>query len=47
VLHGDLDPGHREELDRAMDALSLSRDQENVLGLSAIVHRNPGLPLAP
>jgi len=36
VLHGDLDPGHREELDRAMDALSLTRDQENVLGLSAL-----------
>jgi len=36
VLHGELDPGHKEELDRTIDALPLTGDQEDVLGLSAL-----------
>lgn len=36
VLHGELDPGHKEELDRTIDGLPLTDDQENVLGLSAM-----------
>ena len=36
ILHGELDPGHQEELDRTIDNLPLSNDLENVLGLSAI-----------
>jgi hypothetical protein len=36
VLHGELDPGHRDELDQALDALPLSGGQEVLLGLSAI-----------
>jgi hypothetical protein len=36
VLHGQLDPGHKEELDRAIDRLPLTADQETVLGLSAM-----------
>src|SRR5437867_1283413 len=35
-LHGDLDPGHLEELDRTIDALPLTREHEIVLGLSAL-----------
>jgi Iron-containing redox enzyme len=36
VLHGELDPGHQEELDRTIDVLPVTDDQENVLGLSAM-----------
>jgi pyrroloquinoline quinone (PQQ) biosynthesis protein C len=36
VLHGELDPGHKEELDRTIDDLPLTDDQELVLGLSAM-----------
>jgi hypothetical protein len=36
ILHGELDPGHRDELDQTLDALPLSRDHEVLLGLSAI-----------
>jgi Iron-containing redox enzyme len=36
VLHGEFDPGHREELDRTIDTLPVTDDQENVLGLSAM-----------
>jgi hypothetical protein len=36
VLHGELDPGHRDELDQTLDSLPLSRDHELLLGLSAI-----------
>jgi hypothetical protein len=36
VLHGKLDPGHREELDRTIDDLPLTVEQETVLGLSAM-----------
>jgi hypothetical protein len=35
-LHGELDPGHKDELDQTIDALPLTSDQENVLGLSAM-----------
>jgi hypothetical protein len=35
-LHGELDPGHRDELDRTIDVLPLTPNQENVLGLSAM-----------
>jgi hypothetical protein len=34
--HGELDPGHRDELDRTIDSLPLSPDHEVLLGLSAI-----------
>jgi hypothetical protein len=34
--HGELDPHHRVELDEAIDALPLSRQQEALLGLSAM-----------
>lgn len=36
ILHGELDPGHRDELDRTLDALPLTNDHELLLGLSAI-----------
>jgi hypothetical protein len=36
ILHGELDPGHRDELDRTLDALPLTPDHELLLGLSAI-----------
>ncbi|HYT78754.1 MAG TPA: iron-containing redox enzyme family protein [Actinomycetota bacterium] len=35
-LHGELDPGHKEELDRTIDALPLTSEHEDVLGLSAM-----------
>jgi hypothetical protein len=35
-LHGELDPGHRDELDQTLDSLPLSREHEVLLGLSAI-----------
>lgn len=34
--HGELDPGHRARLDRTIDALPLTREQEAVIGISAI-----------
>lgn len=34
--HGDLDQGHREELDRTIDALPVTPEQQTLLGLSAI-----------
>jgi Iron-containing redox enzyme len=34
--HGDLDVGHRDELDRVIDGLPLTTEQETLLGLSAI-----------
>jgi hypothetical protein len=34
--HGELDPHHRDELDEAIDSLPLTREQEALLGLSAI-----------
>ena len=34
--HGELDPHHREELDEAIDSLPLTREQEILLGLSAM-----------
>jgi hypothetical protein len=36
VEHGELDPGHRDELYGVLDALPLLRDHEILLGLSAI-----------
>jgi pyrroloquinoline quinone (PQQ) biosynthesis protein C len=40
ALHGELDPGHLEELDRTIDALPLTGEQEIALGLSAISTAN-------
>jgi hypothetical protein len=34
--HGELDPGHRDHLDRTLDALPLTEEHEQVIGLSAI-----------
>lgn len=36
IEHGDLDPGHRDRLDRTIDSLSLNSGQEAVIGISAI-----------
>jgi len=35
--HAELDPGHRDHLDRVLDALPLTKEQETVLGVSAMV----------
>jgi heme oxygenase-like protein len=34
--HAELDPGHRDHLDRVLDALPLTQEQETVLGVSAM-----------
>jgi hypothetical protein len=34
--HAELDPGHRNRLDRTIDSLPLKREQEAVIGISAI-----------
>jgi hypothetical protein len=36
AAHGELDPGHIEELHEALDSLPLTREHETVVGLSAI-----------
>jgi heme oxygenase-like protein len=36
VVHGDLDTGHREDIDRTIDALPLLPEHEAMLGLSAL-----------
>jgi hypothetical protein len=36
AAHAELDPGHKEELELALDALPLTRAQSEVVGLSAI-----------
>jgi hypothetical protein len=36
AAHAELDPGHRDELDRLLDSLALTREQTAVVGLSAI-----------
>jgi hypothetical protein len=36
IAHAELDPGHRDELDELLDTLSLTREQSEVLGLSAM-----------
>lgn len=36
IGHAELDPGHREELDRLLDALPLTREQETLMSLSAM-----------
>jgi hypothetical protein len=34
--HGELDPDHRDHLDRTLDALPLTKRHEQVIGTSAI-----------
>ena len=34
--HGELDPGHRDHLDRTLEALPLTEQHEQVIGVSAI-----------
>jgi Iron-containing redox enzyme len=36
IGHAELDPGHRDELDRLLDRLALTREQSTVVGLSAM-----------
>jgi hypothetical protein len=36
ALHGELDEGHREDIDRVIDSLPLREDQETLLGLAAM-----------
>ena len=36
IEHGELDPHHRDELDRRIDSLPLTEEHEKLLGLSAI-----------
>jgi hypothetical protein len=36
VEHADLDPGHRDHLDRTIDSLPLTGEHESALGISAI-----------
>jgi Iron-containing redox enzyme len=36
VEHSELDPGHRDRLDRTIDALPLSAEHETVMGISAM-----------
>ena len=38
--HGELDPGHSEEIDRVIDSLPLTPEHETVLGLSAMSTAN-------
>lgn len=35
-LHGELDQGHRDELDAMLDGLALTREQSSAVGLSAM-----------
>ncbi len=35
LLHGKLDPQHRDDLDRTLDALPLSEDHHTLMGISA------------
>jgi Iron-containing redox enzyme len=36
IGHAELDPGHRDELDRLLDGLPLTREQSTVVGLSGM-----------
>jgi pyrroloquinoline quinone (PQQ) biosynthesis protein C len=36
IGHAELDPGHRDELDRLLDGLNLTREQSTVVGLSGM-----------
>jgi heme oxygenase-like protein len=36
AAHGELDPGHRDHLDRTLDSLPLTREHETIIGVSAI-----------
>jgi len=35
LLHGKLDPQHRDDLDRTLDALPLTEDHHTLMGISA------------
>jgi hypothetical protein len=35
LLHGKLDPQHRDDLDHALDALPLTEDHHTLMGISA------------
>jgi hypothetical protein len=35
LLHGKLDPTHRDDLDRALDALPLNDEHHSLMGISA------------
>lgn len=37
VEHAELDPGHRDHLDRTLDSLPLTAEHESAIGLSAVV----------
>jgi hypothetical protein len=45
IAHSGLDPGHRDDLDAALDKLPLTREQEALVGLSAIstIHMLAGI----
>jgi hypothetical protein len=36
VEHAELDPGHRDHLDRTIDSLPLAAEHETAIGISAI-----------
>lgn len=36
IAHAELDPGHRDELDRLLDRLPVTQEQSTVMGLSAL-----------
>ena len=36
VEHGELDPGHRDRLDRTIDSLPLTSEHETIMGISAM-----------
>ncbi len=36
IEHGELDPGHRDRLDRTIDALPLTAEHETIMGISAM-----------
>jgi hypothetical protein len=36
IGHAELDPGHRDELDRLLDGLNLTQEQSTVVGLSGM-----------
>ena len=45
IAHSGLDPGHRDDLDAALDKLPLTREQEALVGLNAIstIHMLAGI----
>ena len=36
VEHGELDPGHRDRLDRTIDSMELTSEHETIMGISAM-----------